>query len=73
MKETCQLSWAIIPTAGRGTRLRPATNTIPKVLLPVGLRPMIDWAIDEALEERGGGGDYKVTYVLVKLKKKRYK
>ena len=50
MKETCHLSWAIIPTAGRGTRLRPATDNIPKVLLPVGLRPMIDWAIDEALE-----------------------
>ena len=50
MKEDCRLSWAIIPTAGRGTRLRPATNVIPKVLLPVGLRPMIDWAIDEALE-----------------------
>ena len=44
-----QLPWAIIPTAGRGARLRPATDAIPKVLLPVGLRPMIDWAIDEAL------------------------
>ena len=50
MKEACHLPWAIIPTAGRGTRLRPATYTIPKVLLPVGLRPMIDWAIDEAFE-----------------------
>ncbi len=55
MTETCQLSWAIIPTAGRGTRLRPVTKVVPKVLLPVGLRPMIDWAIDEALEAEVGG------------------
>lgn len=44
------LPWAIIPTAGNGTRLRPATDSVPKALLPVGLRPMLDWALDEALE-----------------------
>lgn len=44
-----RLRWAIIPTAGRGTRLRPASDLVPKVLLPVGLRPMLDWALDEAL------------------------
>jgi UTP--glucose-1-phosphate uridylyltransferase len=44
------LSWAVIPTAGRGTRLAPATDAVPKVLLPVGLRPMLDWAVDEALD-----------------------
>ncbi len=43
-----EVPWAIIPTAGKGTRLRPATDVIPKVLLPVGLRPMLDWALDEA-------------------------
>lgn len=43
------LRWAIIPTAGRGSRLRPAAAAVPKVLLPVGLRPMLDWALDEAL------------------------
>lgn len=45
-----RLPWAIIPAAGLGTRLRPATDTIPKALMPVGLRPMIDWTIDEALD-----------------------
>jgi len=44
------LRWAIIPTAGRGARLAPATDVVPKVLLPVGLRPMLDWAVDEALD-----------------------
>jgi UTP--glucose-1-phosphate uridylyltransferase len=29
--------------------MRPATDAVPKVLLPVGLRPMLDWALDEAL------------------------
>lgn len=43
------LRWAIVPAAGRGRRLAPATDAVPKVLLPVGLRPMIDWAVDEAL------------------------
>lgn len=55
LEKAPQLPWAIIPTAGRGSRLRPATETIPKVLLPVGLRPMIDWAIDEALDAEVGG------------------
>lgn len=45
--------WAIIPTAGRGTRLAPATDSLPKALLPVGARPMVDWAIDEALASGG--------------------
>lgn len=44
------LPWAIVPAAGHGTRLRPATAAVPKVLLPVGLRPMLDWALDEALD-----------------------
>ncbi|MGH7550099.1 MAG: sugar phosphate nucleotidyltransferase [Gemmatimonadota bacterium] len=44
----------LIPAAGRGTRLRPITRTVPKELLPIGTRPMIQWAITEALE---GGFD----------------
>ena len=43
------MEWAVIPTAGNGTRLLPATAAVPKVLLPVGLRPMIDWALEEAV------------------------
>ncbi|MGH7564630.1 MAG: sugar phosphate nucleotidyltransferase [Gemmatimonadota bacterium] len=44
----------LIPAAGRGTRLRPITRTVPKELLPIGTRPMIQWTITEALE---GGFD----------------
>ncbi len=43
------LSWAIIPTAGKGTRLLPRTADIPKVLLPVGTRPMLEWTLREAV------------------------
>jgi NDP-sugar pyrophosphorylase family protein len=36
---------AIILAAGKGTRLRPYTNEIPKPLLPVQGRPILDWII----------------------------
>jgi bifunctional UDP-N-acetylglucosamine pyrophosphorylase/glucosamine-1-phosphate N-acetyltransferase len=36
---------AIILAAGKGTRLRPHTESIPKPLLPVQGRPILDWII----------------------------
>jgi NDP-sugar pyrophosphorylase family protein len=36
---------AIILAAGLGTRLRPHTLTVPKPLLPVRGRPILDWAL----------------------------
>jgi bifunctional UDP-N-acetylglucosamine pyrophosphorylase/glucosamine-1-phosphate N-acetyltransferase len=36
---------AIILAAGKGTRLRPHTNTTPKPLLPVQGRPILDWIV----------------------------
>ena len=41
---------AIILAAGYATRLRPLTDTIPKQLLPVGGRPMLDWICDRVAE-----------------------
>ncbi|HUP18355.1 MAG TPA: sugar phosphate nucleotidyltransferase [Gemmatimonadota bacterium] len=40
----------LIPAAGRGTRLAPVTSIVPKELLPVGTRPMLQWCLTEALE-----------------------
>jgi len=36
---------AIILAAGKGTRLRPHTNAVPKPLLPVQGKPILDWII----------------------------
>lgn len=36
---------AIILAAGKGTRLRPHTDTCPKPLLPVQGRPILDWIV----------------------------
>lgn len=44
----------LIPAAGLGTRLRPVTRSVPKELLPIGTRPMLQWCLTEALE---GGFD----------------
>ncbi len=41
---------AVFPVAGLGTRLLPATKAIPKELLPIVDRPLIQYAVDEARE-----------------------
>jgi UTP--glucose-1-phosphate uridylyltransferase len=38
----------VIPVAGLGTRVLPATKSIPKELLPVVDRPLIDYVVTEA-------------------------
>jgi len=39
---------AVFPVAGMGTRFLPATKTIPKEMLPLVDRPLIQYAVDEA-------------------------
>ncbi len=39
---------ALIPAAGRGTRMRPVTWAVPKELLPVGSKPAIHRVVEEA-------------------------
>ncbi|NQY14593.1 MAG: UTP--glucose-1-phosphate uridylyltransferase GalU [Henriciella sp.] len=41
---------AVLPVAGFGTRVLPATKAIPKELLPVVDRPALQYVVDEAIE-----------------------
>jgi len=41
---------AVFPVAGLGTRFLPATKAVPKEMLPVVDRPVIQYAVDEAKE-----------------------
>ena len=40
---------AIFPVGGQGTRFLPATKAVPKEMLPVVDRPLLQYAVDEAL------------------------
>ena len=43
---------AVIPVAGVGTRLRPHTYTLPKVLLNVGGKPILGHIMDELIRQK---------------------
>jgi UTP--glucose-1-phosphate uridylyltransferase len=44
------LDTAVIPCGGLGTRLHPITRWLPKEILPVGLKPVLYWTLDEAAD-----------------------
>ena len=46
---TVKIKKAVIPVAGLGTRMLPATKAIPKELLPVYDRPIIEHVVQEAI------------------------
>jgi glucose-1-phosphate thymidylyltransferase len=51
----------VILAAGYATRLRPLTDDVPKHLLPVGGRPMLDWVLDRVHELDDVGEVHLVT------------
>lgn len=38
---------AIVPAAGKGTRLSPLTRIVPKEMLPLGRRPVLEYIVEE--------------------------
>ena len=40
----------LFPAAGYGTRFLPATKSMPKEMMPVVNKPLIEYGVDEALE-----------------------
>jgi UTP--glucose-1-phosphate uridylyltransferase len=45
---TSKVTKAVLPVAGFGTRFLPATKSVPKEILPLVDRPLVQYAIDEA-------------------------
>ena len=48
--EIAVITKAVIPVAGLGTRFMPVTRSVPKALLPVLNIPLIQYAVDDAVE-----------------------
>ena len=41
---------AIIFSAGLGTRLKPITDSLPKALVPLAGKPLLQWNIEKLIE-----------------------
>ena len=48
MTDFKRITKAVIPAAGFGTRMLPTTKALPKEMLPVAAKPMIQYAVEEA-------------------------
>jgi len=49
MKTPNKITKAVIPVAGLGTRMLPATKAIPKEMLPIVDKPLIQYIVDECV------------------------
>lgn len=58
------VSTAVILAAGLGTRMLPATKSVPKELLPIVDRPLVQYCVDEALE----AGITEIVFVIAEGK-----
>jgi UTP--glucose-1-phosphate uridylyltransferase len=54
-----RIQTAVFPVAGRGTRFLPATKASPKEMLPIVDKPLIQYAVEEAL----AAGARKLVFV----------
>ncbi len=51
MAKTQSITKVIVPVAGLGTRLLPATKSQPKEMLPVGRRPVVQYVVEEMVSQ----------------------
>lgn len=58
--------FAIIPCAGRGSRMLSLTDDCPKAMLPLNNKPIIGWHLDKLIEE-----DIKNVCLIVGYKKEK--
>jgi UTP--glucose-1-phosphate uridylyltransferase len=56
---------AVLPVAGMGTRLLPATKSQPKEMLPVGHKPVVQYVVEEMIDQGVG------SFLFVTGRKKR--
>ena len=49
VKKMKKIRKAVFPVAGFGTRFLPATKAMPKELLPIVDKPLIQYAVEEAI------------------------
>ncbi|NLN76983.1 MAG: NTP transferase domain-containing protein [Armatimonadetes bacterium] len=55
---------AVIPAAGKGTRLLPLTKAVPKELIPLGTKPVLEHIVEEVIE----AGISEVLFVISEQK-----
>jgi UTP--glucose-1-phosphate uridylyltransferase len=55
----------VIPVAGLGTRLLPATKSQPKEMLPVGRKPVVQYVVEEMVDQ----GLKKILFITGKDKR----
>ena len=60
-----KVTTAVFPVAGLGTRFLPATKAMPKELLPVVDKPLIQYAVEEACE----AGIHKMIFITGRYKR----
>ena len=65
MKENKMIKKCLFPAAGYGTRFLPATKSVPKEMLPVLTKPLIQYGVEEAVS----AGMNTMAMVISKYKK----
>ena len=63
---TNKIIFALVPAAGRGSRMFSLTDENPKVMLPLYNRPLIAWQLDKFIEE-------KIEYICIVVGYKKEK